>query len=375
MGATDTQAPPDCEHPNRTTLRLPFRGVVLVLGVIVVLELAFWRIPRASRTRSATTKPPADLVPENLDFGAVWRQEAFEWDLPLENRSNRTIAISAVEGSCSCTSVKPKSFSLNPGDRIKLHLTLNLTGKEQGTAFADFSEGLQLFDGGPGSRPLVSWRLQGLVKSPFSLKPTELDFGETLVEGQVYQVRQVDVVCYQPCRRIEVAIDPSFGASTATGDDGTHFRIHIAPNSTLRPGIHESKLLVAAVLKNGDRTPPIPLKVSARILRDIGAIPSFSHAGALKIGSDREDLITLTSRTGRRFTVLKAECNSRTITIEPASGTETGLHAYRLHVHSVALGQQEARLTFQVRVDDKRPKPGTAHDVQVLVPVQYYGIE
>jgi hypothetical protein len=360
---------------SRNSRRVP-RSVVFAASVLFGAAWLYWASQLLSRPSDKTVdqesvpERPRVLVADSLDFGTVWSDEKFSWTIPVTNVTSRRVTITKIAKSCQCTQVQPSSFVLDPGEQACLHLTLNLRTVEQSEQF-----GVSLYAyESEADGPVAVWHLRGVVKSPFDLQPRKLDFGESLIADEPFRPKSLDVTCYEPCRQIELSVDPSLAAvATNVGDDGRHFQITVAPSQTLRPGLYEFRVGATPVLSNGQRHPPIWISIRAKISRDVELVPSLTHLGNIKVGESRAIDIGLVSRLGRNFIIDEIQSKSTNVLITPRSSSPAAsTHFYVVKIRADHLGENKCPVSFHTRSMSNQVKP-TNSKSDVILTLQYYG--
>jgi hypothetical protein len=305
---------------------------------------------------------PLAAEPSSLDFGVVWNSGSFHWKLPIRNTSDATIDVKRVGGSCSCTSVSPSAFVLKPGERVELAITYDLASRTrdaEGTT-ALFENGIVAY--GPGSVPIASWTVRGLVKQGISCVPRELTFGDSLICGQPYSPRTLEVTCVEPCRSFAAIIDPRYGAAFVTNasDDHRHFQVKVAPSASLGLGMHKFDVALSATLQSGERLPAVPVPIQARVVGDLRILPDVTHFGDVTLGEAREQTVSVSSRTGQPFDVANYVCSSKDVTVSPIPSKGAEGQAYRIKIRPSRVGLQESDVHFTIKY--RRPGEGVAKE-------------
>ena len=183
-----------------------YRGCLVLAGIFWIASTIYVLWPHWPEHVQGTVSPLA-AEPGSLDFGVVWNSGSFHWKLPIRNTSDATIDVKRVGGSCSCTSVSPSAFVLKPGERVELAITYDLASRTRDAegATVPFDNGIVAY--GPGNVQIAGWTVRGLVKQGFSCVPRELAFGESLICGQPYSSKTLEVTCIEPCRSLTAIIE------------------------------------------------------------------------------------------------------------------------------------------------------------------------
>jgi hypothetical protein len=332
--------------------RLIRRAIVAAAGALWIAVSVYVLYADIWQSRNPPP-PPLSVDAASLDFGSTWNSEEFEWRVPIQNSSAFPVKVDRLEGSCTCTLVSPSAFVLRPGEQVNVKLKYNLfsrTRRDGLVPIVPFDDRLDAFVLGD-ERPLASWHVRGLVKNAFFWKPRELDFGDTLVEGQPYPTRLIDVTCYEPCKGFQVSLDSKDLAAIAKNPsgDGLHFQVAVAPRATLESGVHKFKLALGAVRESGERLPGLSVPVEARIRPDLQILPLLAHFGDLKQGESGEETITLASRAGRAFEVAGFDCSSKNVNVVPLAPKQPGTKVFRVRMKSSKPGAEDSEVRFKIR--------------------------
>jgi hypothetical protein len=93
---------------------------VLVLGCL--LAYGYELVPRCERPSDEGLAVPAS----HLELGEFSHQSRAIRTIPVTNTGNSPIHVARFVSSCSCLSVRPRSCTLLPGERIELELHFDL---------------------------------------------------------------------------------------------------------------------------------------------------------------------------------------------------------------------------------------------------------
>jgi hypothetical protein len=352
-----------------------YRGCLLLAGVFWISSTVYVLWPHWPE-RVEVAASPLTAEPASLNFGAVWNSDRFRWTLPIQNTSETTITVKGVDGSCSCTSVRPTAFVLKPGQRLELALTYDLASRtrDADSTTVPFENGIVAH--GPDDKPIASWTVRGVVKHAFSCGPRELAFGESLVYGQPYLSKKLDVTCVEPCRTLIATTDPHYGAAvvTNTNADHKHFQVQVAPSSSLGLGMHKFNVALSAVLQSGERLPAVSVPIEARVVGDLRILPEVTHFGDVTLGEAREQTVSLTSRTGQPFDVASYECSSKDVSVLPIASKDAQGKVYRVKIRPSHVGAQESDVRFAITYRAAEGDPKAAKEISVLS-ARYFGVK
>lgn len=167
----------------------------------------------ANRGSQSTSKASILYVaPEKLNFGEAWETDHFEWTLPVENRGPSRVNISQASTSCSCTSVSPSEFTIEPGQSRELALVIDLRSKSGDKTERSSFEVMVSFkvkseSPGDWNEHFEKFQISGQVKKAFIAAPV-IYLGR-ISEFASIPPLEIPVELMQPLARIEAQTDAS----------------------------------------------------------------------------------------------------------------------------------------------------------------------
>ncbi len=330
----------------------------------VVLFGAYAAYVRGSLGRSV----PLYVAPSELDFGEVWEQAALPWRIHVENRWPRLLSIERFHVSCPCVEFRPPTMELRPGERRELDLVLNLrlrpADRARATPIPFMAEIRPVV---PALPDAVVWRVQGRVRSALAELPEVVDFDELGVEGGPLPEVRFEVRSHTPLQELRVRCDsPAVAFGPIVASPGrTHFSGRAALTRELPLGPFEFPAFVEAVSAQGQRLPPLPIKIVGTFVPDIQAVPDLLPLGAIRPHERPTARILVRSRTGRALTIEQVEYDPSAVRLEEEHKAGPD-HSFRLRI-TPKRGSQEERIVFRVR-------QGGRAAVSVPAVVVYYGL-
>ncbi|MBA3313093.1 MAG: DUF1573 domain-containing protein [Planctomycetaceae bacterium] len=279
-------------------------GLIATAGIVAVSTLGFLLFDSRG-----TTAPPGLHVDEDaLDLGTVWARSDFQWTVPVENRSSRTIVVSHVEASCACTNVKPSSFTLRPTSRQQLALRLNLfppTGVTPGY-ITNFGVSLDFRD--ENGRRIAQKTLHGRVRYPLVGSPVITYYGpDQLVEHTPGLEKRCEL------RRDYELTDVILGEHDFPGTArlekagvGSTVWLSVRPFDGLRPGRFEYDIPLVGILEDGTHLPDFPVRINGWVGADVKLVPSRLSLPLARIGETVRMTVQVHSQSGEPLRVKEA---------------------------------------------------------------------
>jgi hypothetical protein len=298
-----------------------------------------------------------------LDFGEVWEDAAFLWELPVENRSPSDLRVIELVSSCGCLAVEPPSLEVPAGETRSLRLSLDLTyspraenatpGKtaQTSTTSRPFSVKVGAKMQGPdgGTLPNVVWTVRGRVRPVLTVDPRAVGFGDSLVRGQPSPTRTVNVTAHIPLKRLDVACEPDRASAQLSRllDDSSTYELVIRPRSDLKQGTVNFNVVLRPTAKEG-ALPQVVISVQGSVLEDIQATPAILSFGSFALGKSVSEVIALRSCRGEPFEVERIECQVPGATVATVT-SEPGVKEYRVTQRITQEGNQSGLVRFHVK--------------------------
>jgi len=385
----NTQQPNSTEesHPDLSVRTIdskvrPIKRMLFVIIPIIFIALGVYWLATFFSSQGAGVESlpvmekseplPLSVPTENLDFGEVWEDESFVWNLPITNRGSEELKIQQFVPSCGCIAIESKSLEIPSQATRTVQVKINLSrGKwRPDEAVRLFSEKVTaLVDGKPVRHE--SWALNGKVRKLFDVAPALVSFEEgSLVEGHSFPSKTVEVSAYTELTGLAAECRPPLGTAVVVASknntSNTRFSVIVTPNkATLPVGNLEFEVVLRGHTKDAV-LPPVPFMVLGKVLQEVEAVPPAILFGHGILGERAEDTVVLRSRTGEAFRVLTVQSSSESIEAERLKDSPDSSPQFRIQQTFRGTGQQTAQMTFVAVIDGRR--------ISVVVPVRYYGL-
>jgi hypothetical protein len=311
---------------------------------------------------------------EDLNFGEVFAQRAFELVLPVYSRASTELKVERAETSCACTRIEPRQFTVLPGQRSNLKLTLDLT--QQSVNKTDQTSPFSVFvrlhvnsdDGRFHANP--QWQVTGTVRLPLRVTETAVDFGEYLQQSDV-EPRTILVEGYTTLRDLVVKSDPrKIKASVrAIDNESGTFEVMIEPSKSLPPGPFKFDVSIIGITGSQPKLPPLILPVSGRVLDDIYLSPSRIDFGIVRTGETVQETVILASRSGLFVAQPAVSGVDAHLAIHDELQVDEG-EGRRLSVvlNATASGPQSRQISLYVPNDSRQTTS------RIVLPITYHGV-
>ncbi len=321
--------PPHC-------VRLYITGGIVLLSCLMAYLFGF------ASQKPAPPSEPAEVLIDGLtvsaaalDFGEVWEQKDFPWEVVLENRTDADVRVPSFVTTCGCVDLSPRSLTVPAHGTGKLAVKLDLTRRgpgEETAAVRPFSVGITPHGSGQGTRP-ASWVLHGTVKSRVTLNPQYVHFGEMAVHGQTPPRRKVLVTAHVPVDGLEALANPDVATVEVKRSEGdpSRFELTVAPRPTLPPGPFACTVTIALQHAGCGHCSAATFSVAGQMQPEVRPFPAKLLLGSGPLGATMEGVVTLHAPAEAGVVVESIQIDSPDV-----------------HVRSVAIeGMPEGR-TFRV---------------------------
>jgi len=344
-------------------------GIGVVMGLLA-LSKAERRTDNPSRAVSLREPLSAEWIdPAELDFGEAWAQPAFRWHVTLRNPTVQPLEVRDVQSGCACTSVEPRSATVQPGSSCELQLRLNLLPAANVESPRDFAVELAFDCGNDAPRTAV---LRGrVIASPIGVDWKQLDLGEVVnTDPEVYrcsiplQMRSADLGWSATCDTSKARLSLS---SPPNRDGLTNLEVFL--DHSLPIGRFEIPLILQAHDASHVASKELLLPVRGEIVPDVEAVPRVVNLGGQPVGTRVVHDVTFQSRTGRRIWSTAIDEVPSGFDVEVMSQNKPSrLAVARIACPITKSGDQSAMLPFHFDVE------AVDAPVTMAVPVRYNGI-
>lgn len=352
--------------------------ILLALAITAgVLGAVLFRRTETSRTG---TNQVLHIAPELLDLGHLWDNTRFPWTLHLRNETAEEIEVVEIKNSCNCVSVEPKSFVVPGGGSTAVELLLDLHSKDPDDASRPWwSYETELVAITKTHLPEENlWGLRGRVyRYPLIALPAPVDFAELLVAAYAFPSMTVDVECLRPTADLSARCDESMAAVRVKRVEETpqRYRLEISPREDLPAGEHRfsvhlrPKIAANHVPPGLEDIPELELPVIANVCRDVYVSPSHIAFGAVTVDEVAEQIVMLSSRHRKPFSVQVAESGTSSVApVTVDSGGDSLDCCFRVSQQATESGPQSTEVRFTVE------QQGGKASYEIVLPVSYHGI-
>jgi hypothetical protein len=309
---------------------------------------------------------------DTLDFGTVWAQEAFEWQVTLKNTSAHAIDVANLQSPCSCTSISPQSFRLKPATSVSISLVLDLMGgtipnSERELKPRHFSSQIApIFAGAKSVDP--GWTISGRVRDGLVVEPASVDFGPTLISGVEAAPESITVRSLVPLELLSTTIPSDSARASVTKSSDTLFSATVMPRSTLVHGAHSFDLFLHAQTLAGESLPPFRIPIRGTVRDRYYFFPAVLDFGMTPIGSTAEQVVVIKSHASDEFDVEYVGCDTNHVSVDAIELNEDQYAVYNVRQPVTKLGSVSHSAAFRIIEPSGR--------VRLLeLPISYYGFE
>lgn len=311
-------------------------------------------LPGCDSPDATTLDEMLNVAPSSLNLGEVYAADV-ELDVPVFNTSSHPVFVSSVTGSCDCTSITPRCFSIAPEATEHLKLRLNLVGK-----LGPFSTGITCRVG-DASRALT-WHLRGHVK-PFFRGGWPLPFVRVQYPETTATIR---LELAAPVDTLSVSSDaPWLNAEAEIMDDEAVVELQIADDAPF--GLTGGQLRFTGLV--GDARQPCTVSFPVRIDRvpPYEIRPKILNLGRISPGGTAAASALVSSQYHLSQLKLLSKPDGESVVVEnpPDASTDNHHVVLAVQVDKAGPGLQSEIITASAVFDSK--------EVVITLPLFYYG--
>lgn len=284
---------------------MAYRRVVTVLVMIPAGIGAYLLGVMAAGRPTPPAAPATDqsvIVPAGKDwFGDVWESSDFAWSFPVVNTSSQAVTVTNVTGSCTCLSVSPTGFTLEPGQTQVVNARFDFTAKPRQDDDATFPLSYQAADGSGQLRD-GRWLLSGRVRKLVTLD-RPLYLGRHSVLAQPLKPQSVEGRVAAPFESVTITpLTPGLRVEAGRGETSDRFRLVVTPTERYPIGELKAAATLTVKLTSGESWSQ-RVMITGDIVPDVEPSPPAYPGGGRQVGETFEFEVSLASATGTPFTV------------------------------------------------------------------------
>lgn len=338
-------------EPSRVGWR---RWTAIVAAMVcgsVLLTTAVARLVSPSRpaqTLEGSSGSTLHVPPEGLNFGRRWMAERFVWTFPVANHGHERVTVHSIAASCSCLSVSPDQFTLEPGESVSLSVTINLAAK----ARSDGDVALELIPRGvsAGGTPLPpnSWVIRGKAQH-FATLDTPLNFGRvSVLEQPLKPLRAVVTTAVPLPEGLDASTTSDFAQVKLTPipSEGCKYQFELSFSKPLPVGTTAGEITLTPRNGAGAALPITTIPFAANLVPDVGCWPPSVEAGVHTVGESFTQTVRLESLSRRPFRLLSVSARGDGLSVRQVDGEVTITQECR------GVGRQSGEVVLRVEAAD-----------------------
>ena len=306
----------------------------------------------------------------SLDFGSAWDGTHRAMKFSIKNPTSLPISVINMVTSCSCTSVRPRTFIVEAGASQVVEAELDLRAWRNDKQNGDktvFQASIIPQIENSSTRP-TPWIITGEIKRLVKVSVPNNIFSCEAVVGRPREPFDATVTYLTTLEGLTAACNPTKAAVNVEGGPRV-FKLHISPRSDLPPGLTDFDITVQPKHATED-LPTSQWKMLVKVHQLVEPVPSTVSFGALPLGQIATQSITLMSRGDISFTIEAWKSANTNTIVEPlvsAPGAATPNKAFKVTQRITELGSQQSAVVFSVRTAEQG-------DLIITCPIQYHGL-
>jgi len=317
-------------------------------GVIVGVAIARGQAPDWNPARAPV--PGLRCLDPDQQLGTIWQTDELVLEFHLVNNSpKQSFKVGPIRGTCLCTEVRPESLTILPGQSAAVKAVVDLDAFRPNRApLSSFAETvIALVDEQSAEPSPLLMRARGVVRPSYRVEPDTLRFGRVIQQNGAESAAEVECLWGMPVSRMEVVEVPGWADASFEPLAEQAYRLKVRVKQGVEYGPLKGRVRFRAL---GTSEPFVTrsLSLTGFVEDDIIALPSSLLFGAVPLGQEQSAIITILSRKGEQFQVLRIEKTGSQVTTERESAVRPGQCRYRIGLRPDRLGVVQERATFHL---------------------------
>lgn len=273
---------------------------------------------------------------ESLDFGVVVEQPKLVHPIPLRNTSRYPVFVRDVLTSCSCSEIRPRSFTLDPNAEVILLATVDVSSVHRnapaalavGSHTRQMEVDILVHTAGPKgtSAEVRSWQLKGRVKPhPVRIASGQLYFAQRVTALGESQSRQVLISTEESVAEVSIAATlPSEVTASIHRQIAPvgGYLLEVSPVQSLPVGDYSVDIELHATDRAGRRLPAVQVPIHISITPDVFLLPSRVSFLPTHLGEVLDEEVSIRSHTGAFLSISGIEVSHPDLeVVSPHSAT------------------------------------------------------
>lgn len=266
-------------------------------GLVLPKELP----PALSKAPAPSKAPALKFEKTEINFGTRDEGDVIDLVYPVENTSDRVVAIKNIHTGCGCTQAANNPQSIKPGEKTAINLTFNSLGKR--------GETNRIVSISTDDPAMPEYRIvfTGSVVAAIYPSSPQVDFGDIdqgksatrqfslfYTKSEPFEITSVK--CADPRIKVELLQRKPFEKGPLKGDEFV-FRAEVPDN------LPPSEYYPAFIFETNQPQLQLPfVGLKARVVGDIVYSPSRVFVTAAR-NEETSSTITLRSRSDKTFTI------------------------------------------------------------------------
>lgn len=280
-------------------------AIAVVAGVVIAGAIRRDFKPNAVAAPTAVLR----IAEADLHFGDVWEQQDFVWPVTVENTSASAKQITGFSGSCSCQTISPREFTLQPGESQRVEVRLDLrANNSQALAEPVDNFAVAIWATVKGEPKDISWKLTGRVKHVVRC-PDRVDLGRVSELAPEKGAVEFGIRPFAKLSRFRIVPGAAW-VRTELKRVGDNYAIKIIPESGLKQQAYATKLEFELADGDGRELPKLTIPVKFTVGPDIVAEPDSVNFGDREVGEVVRENVTIHSVSGQKLKFVSAACDA-----------------------------------------------------------------
>jgi len=283
------------------------------------------------------------------DLGPVWQTDALEVTFHLANEDSESFDVK-LRGTCGCTEVSPKTFTLKSGQKTMVNATIDLDRWDRSMSATDGFEETVMGEATStsGQMRLLRMVARGTVRPSYQVKPNVLDFDQ-VIRGDIIR-KEVTIRCLasSDADALEVISVPQGFKANVERLGTACFRLTVSSKPDVGYGRIDARIRFQA-RRGSERSIVGSVPLRGTVVDDIFALPPEVLMGTISVGESRRVTVKLQSHRQEEFAVVSVATGSDAITVDGGSGSWGTSAQYSVKVSPSSAGLLRTAVVFRTR--------------------------
>jgi hypothetical protein len=292
------------------------------------------------------------VVEGQLDFGEVLENPTYSLPVTLFNTSDSEIKIERFVTSCACIGIDPPRIHIPAYSRVtvaaKTDLLLSPPKEGESVLYQDLKISVAALGEEKDSK-IADWTIKGRILRALSVSAYEVDFNDVEPGNDV--AKTIFVVPNVPLGSLAVKTPDStskLDAILSTKDDAGRMALRLTLKPTAASGRFNEQIVLTWAPSGKLDLATTAVKVKGNIASAYFLDPPALLIAPLEVGKSGTDVVTVTHKSGRPFSIKEFEVDSKDTSVTLPESGEGTVRRIRVTQKITAIGDRNTWIRILV---------------------------